>query len=158
MGTFYALGVIKSFNAKSTNVLSVDEWNKLLNEKIDTDLFDIITEGNHIRGRIKNNIFSDNIDDFYKKLKSITHEKDIDYFFLEYGTEIENYQDEDGIMYIHDSEGSSIALHIVFVSLFIEGKVLVEEFNIEPMLINWLFRHTDFGNRLAGCIVSDIVN
>lgn len=157
MGTFYALGVIKSFNAKSTNVLSFDEWNKLLNEKIDTDLFDIVVEGKHIRGSIKNNIFTDNIEDFYKKLKDITHEEDIDYYFHEFGTEIESYQDDYGIIYIHDSEGKNITLHIVFVSLFIEGKVLAEEFNIEPKLINWLFRHVDFGNRLAGCIVSDIV-
>ena len=157
MGTFYALGVIKSFNAKSTKAFSLNEWSKLLTEKIDTDLFNIIIEGNHIEGSIKRNMFSDNIEGFYKKLKDITHEENIDYYFHEFGTEIENYQECYRIMHIHDLDSNNIALHIVFVLLFIEGKVSVEEFNIEPKLINWLFRHIDFGNRLAGCIVSSIV-
>ena len=41
--------------------------------------------------------------------------------------------------------------------LFIEGKVLAEEFYTEPHLINWLFRHSNIQNKLAGCVISDIV-
>lgn len=35
-------------------------------------------------------------------------------------------------------------------------KVLVEEFSIEPKLINWLFRHANLDNCLAGAIISTV--
>lgn len=50
-----------------------------------------------------------------------------------------------------------ITLSAEFAILFIEGKVAVEEFSIEPNLMNWLFRHVDLSNPLSGCIMTDIV-
>ena len=56
-----------------------------------------------------------------------------------------------------DNEGNSIKLSTSMALLFIEGKVSVESFNIDPKLINWLFRHSDISNKLSGCVISDIV-
>ncbi len=42
--------------------------------------------------------------------------------------------------------------------LFIQGKVFVEEFSFEPKIINWLFRHIDISNSLAGCVMSDVLS
>lgn len=33
----------------------------------------------------------------------------------------------------------------------------MEEFFSEPLLINWLFRNSTIDNKLAGCVISDIV-
>jgi len=41
--------------------------------------------------------------------------------------------------------------------LFIEGKVLVEEFSYEPKIVNWLFRHSNISNPLTGCVMSDVL-
>lgn len=41
--------------------------------------------------------------------------------------------------------------------LLIEGKVGADEFSIEPLLINWLFRHSSFDNPLAGAVMSNII-
>lgn len=42
--------------------------------------------------------------------------------------------------------------------LFIQGKVLVEEFSFEPKLMNWLFRHINISNLLTGCVMSDVLS
>lgn len=40
--------------------------------------------------------------------------------------------------------------------LFIEGKVMAEEFKIEPKIMNWLFRHANIPNQLTGCVMSGV--
>ena len=60
-------------------------------------------------------------------------------------------------MRIPSPDGQSIDVRADMVLVFIEGKVMAESFSVEPVLMNWLFRHSDFGNPLAGTVVSSIV-
>jgi hypothetical protein len=158
MGTYYTLGIIKEFVAESHASYSEADWQKFLNEKIDTTLFELTikSEEKSLTGVLKKGIFENNIQDFYSKLVKITNDKAVDYYFEENGTDIDNYSDDSVEMYFYANENEEIIVTFRYVLLFIEGKVLAEEFSIEPKLINWLFRHCDFGNSLSGCIISSI--
>ncbi|MFH0925450.1 MAG: hypothetical protein V1872_07435 [bacterium] len=158
MGTFYALGVATNIDGcTSKKALSKKEWEDILNERFDLELFDLIIKDNSIKATLKQEIFKNNIKDFFQKLKDITMSENVDYYLEEYGDDVERYQTAEDSLCVLDKEGNEIELCVVFALLFIEGKVSVEEFNIEPKLMNWLFRHTNFGNKLAGAIVSSIV-
>jgi hypothetical protein len=159
MGTYYTLGVIKKFTAKYNDSYLETDWQKFLNEKIDTTLFNLIIEdeGKSISGVLKEGIFENNIQDFYSKLIKITNKNSINYYFNCYGVDINKYYDDSMKMNFYMDENKKIVVTFYYVSLFIEGKVLVEEFSIEPKLMNWLFRHCNFGNLLSGCIISNII-
>ncbi|MCI1763677.1 hypothetical protein [Heyndrickxia oleronia] len=58
---------------------------------------------------------------------------------------MEKYQDWVTRMTLQEYN-SNILLSAEFAILYIEGKVIIEEFNNEPKLINWLFRHSDLSN------------
>ncbi len=156
MGAYYRLGVIQQFTAESKKKLSKEKWEQILNERINIELFEIEFTNEKVSGVLKDKIFEDNIEDFYYKLKKITNNNDIDYYFNENGVQLDNYDLDRVRMYLCDDENEKVVINIEYVLLFTEGKVMAEEFNIEPMLINWLFRHCDFGNCLAGCIISTI--
>lgn len=156
MGTFYALGVVKKFIAKSNQTLNESNWKEILNERLDMEQYTINFRDNAIEGELKKEVFEKNIEDFYKKLVTITNNERISIYFEDSGTDIEKYQ--------HWVTGMTVKEHCLqitltaeFAILFIEGKVSVEEFSIEPYLMNWLFRHVDLSNPLSGCILTDIV-
>lgn len=158
MGTYYSLGIIKNFVAKSNEVISDLDWTHHLNQRIDLSLFDldISSHGMHIEGTLKEGIFEKNINDFYDKLEQITHRGDIKDYLEESGVEIDDYYDDYTSFFLKPNTYGEISVDITFATLFTEGKVLVEEFDMEPMLMNWLFRHADFGNCLSGCVISSI--
>lgn len=157
MGTYYGLGVIKNLSATSKeNKFLETEWRRLLSERIDMELFDIIFYENIIKANLKNIFFENNIEDFYVKLKKITTKESVSSYFKEYGTRLEDYPSQEMSIYLRDN-GKIVTIEIEAALLFIEGKVLAEEFNIEPLLINWLFKNSNFGNPLAGCVVSNII-
>ncbi|WP_050632259.1 hypothetical protein [Bacillus andreraoultii] len=156
MGTYYAIGVVKKFTTKSNQVLSEADWKDHLNERLDTEQYSIKFEDTSVEGVLKNLVFENNIEDFYNKLVNITINDRISYYFERSGTDIDKYQFWITGMTLKEYN-PNILLSVEFAILFIEGKVFVEEFSVEPKLINWLFRHTDLSNPLSGCIMSDIV-
>lgn len=156
MGTFYALGVVNKFTAKSNQTLNEANWNEYLNERLDTEQHTIIFRENAIEGELKKEVFENNIEDFYNKLVTITNNKRISIYFEDSGTDIEKYQHWVTGMTVNE-HNPQITLSAEFAIVFIEGKVSVEEFSIEPNLMNWLFRHVDLSNPLSGCIMTDIV-
>lgn len=81
----------------------------------------------------------------------------LDDYFETFGTDINDYQIENTFISFQNKDGLYIKLWFRFAMLFIEGKVLAEEFYTEPVLVNWLFRNSKIENKLAGCIVSSIV-
>ncbi len=157
MGTYYTLGIVKKFTAQTNAAISQDDWLKTLNERFDLTLFDLTFEDKTIKAQLKQNIFTADIADFFEKLKTITGMRHIDYFHQEYGDRIDDYPHESDRFTFVDSEKNEIKMFVHFIFVFTEGKVLVEEFSAEPRLMNWLFRHSNFDNRLAGAVVSGIV-
>lgn len=157
MGTYYALGVVKGFKAQTNHAISKDDWERILNERFDTELFHLVLENNSITATMKQGVFKENIEGLFQKLIDITGNKWIGDYFQEYGDMIENYPSQQCNFSVFDNDKNKIKLFIDFALIFIEGKVLAEQFATEPMLINWLFRHARFDNKLAGAIVSDII-
>lgn len=160
MGTFYTLGVIKNFKAYSDQPLTEKEWKEILNERVDLEMFDTKINNVDVEASLQSEIFSENISGFYETLRKILaprKNENMDYYEKEFGQDIENYQMGYTSLYLQGPQGSRVKLNITFALLFIEGKVVVEEFYTEPSLINWLFRHSKMENKLAGCIVSEIV-
>ncbi|TMN21850.1 hypothetical protein [Lentibacillus cibarius] len=156
MGTYYALGIVKKFTAKSNQELSEANWEDHMNERLDIDQYAVSVKDNVIEGVLKEKVFRENIEDLYNKLVQITNDRQVSVYLEDSGTDIEQYQTWRTGMTIKEYD-SNITLTVELVILFIEGKVIVEEFSIEPKLINWLFRHASLSNPLAGCIMSDIV-
>jgi hypothetical protein len=160
MGTYYSLGIIHKFKASSQQHLTEEEWERVLNDRVDLNLFDLTYDDSELAGSIDSNVFNENIADFYSILRKIlgkNRNENIDYYESEYGTEIKNYQKEYTRLQFEDEMGNSIRIDINFVLLFIEGKVFVEEFYTEPVLMNWLFKNSNIQNKLAGCIVSRVI-
>lgn len=93
MGTYYAMGIVKKFTAKSTQALSQTKWNKHLNERLDMEEYTMNFGDNAAEGVLNNEIFEKNIEDSYNKLVSITNNEQISIYFEDTGTDIENYQD-----------------------------------------------------------------
>ena len=127
---------------------------------MDVSLFDLQITDVKVEGSLRPGIFCENISNFYEVLRGILGVKRnpcLDYYEKEYGVNLDSYQMETTNLHIQNEDGLSIRLDLTFALLFIEGKVLVEEFYTEPVLINWLFRNSNIENKLAGCIVSEII-
>lgn len=161
MGTYYTLGIIHRFTARTERTLSKEEWIKLLDSRLDTSLFDLeILSDSGAKGILKANVFSDNITGFYRLLKDILgadRNDCIDYYEKEFGTDLANYQSEYSSFKIQTDQGYTVIINFDFALLFIEGKVLAEEFYSEPLLMNWLFRNSRMENPLSGCVISDVI-
>ena len=157
MGTYYGLGVATYFHAYSNTVFSIDKWKKILNERLDLDLYDVTINDSRVNGVLKEGIFQENIEDLYRILKEIAPYKQIDYYFKAYGTNIDDYDIGNTGMYLYDDDKNKIDFRAGLALLFIEGKVWAEEFSIEPKILNWALRHSTINNKLVGCIFGDIV-
>lgn len=155
MGAFYILGIVKKFEAKSTQALDQANWNQNLNERLDMEQYAVNLTDYTATGVLKEGVFEQNIETFYDKLVEMTGDEKIAIYFEHSGTDIEKYQIRDTMMKFeyHDVH---ITICATIAILFIEGKVFVEEFSFEPKLMNWLFRHTDISNPLVGCVMSDV--
>ncbi len=161
MGTFYTIGIIKYFEAKTTLIypkvtISEQHFEILNRNLLDISLYNTKIENEYLVGELKKEIFKENIEDLYKKLKQITGAPNIDYYFELYGKDIERYPDWPITIEI-DSKELPLLVSARYILLFIEGKVFAEEFNIEPRLINWLFRYGPINNKLTGCMISDVM-
>jgi hypothetical protein len=158
MGTYYSLNVVQSFETEPTTSLSLPEIETILNERFDLNLYNITFVKNSVKATLKPALFTENIEDFVNKLYRITNCSSRLKDWLEDPIRnIENYEPEFEKWTISDEEGNRINLRGYLVSLFLEGRVGAEEFEIEPLLINWLFRHSHFDNPLAGAIMSSIL-
>lgn len=157
MGSFYILGIVNKFEAKSTSSLNQAHWEQYLNERLDLKQYTTTLTDNTVNGELKEEVFKENIEDFYKRLIEITGDDKIAIYFEDSKTDIENYQSRTTGMTFkyHDTQ---ITISAEIVILFIEGKVFVEEFSYEPKIINWLFRHIDISNPLAGCVMNDVLS
>lgn len=156
MGKYYALGIVKKFKAKSNHALTQVAWEQYLNERLDLARYTLKFGDDVVEGKLNQNIFKENIEDLYDKLFQIISNDLVSAYFEYKGTDIEQYQTWMTGMSIKDYN-PSINLSAELAILFIEGKVFVEEFTIEPKLMNWLFRHVDLSNPLSGCIMTDVV-
>lgn len=155
MGTFYTIGIIKEFKVTSNEVLLMDTWHEKLADRLDLELFELKVEENKLFGKLKKDIFDENIEDFYSTLRKILGKKrnaNIDYYEKSYGKDLDEYPTEKNYVYLDE-----LKLETTFAFLFIEGKVLVEEFNSDPLLINYLFRNSTIENPLKGCVISEII-
>jgi hypothetical protein len=158
MGTFYSLGIVTTFTAKPSSSLTAQTLEQAVSERLDLELFDVEHQNGNLQGTLKSGLLQENLGDFCQKLKAIANgDKKIDYYFNEFGTNLENYPLEYCSVYFRDYENNEIKLQMYVLFLFIEGKVGADEFSIEPLLINWLFRHSSFDNPLAGAVMSDII-
>lgn len=157
MGAFYILGIINKFEAKFTNSLDQVHWEQYLNERIDLEQYTTTLTDFTVKGELKEGVFRENIESFYKKLVEITNDDNIATYFDDSKTDIDNYQSRHTVMTFQYPD-TQITISAEISVLFIEGKVFVEEFNFEPKIINWLFRHIDISNPLTGCVMSDVLS
>ncbi|MBB5325883.1 hypothetical protein HNQ34_002989 [Anoxybacillus tepidamans] len=160
MGTYYSLGIISEFVAESEKTLTQAEWEQLLTKRLDLSLFQLTIHDNKIYGSLYPEIFKENIKDFYQILKEIAgpnRSENIDYYEKKFGSNLDDYHYSGTVLFVEGSDGSLIKIGVRFALLFVEGKVSVEIFNTEPHLINWLFRNSKIENKLAGCVISEIV-
>ena len=157
MGTYYGLGIAGTIEAQARKPMSEEQWRALLVDRFDLELFDVTSNDSAFKAALKKEIFSENISSFFKALQQMTGCKNVDLYFNEYGTKMENYPKDEMLYFLPDLEGNRIRVFIRSVLLFTEGKVIAEEFAIEPKLINWLFRHVKLDNKLTGAVVSGIV-
>src|ERR1700691_1455837 len=126
MGTYYSLGLIKNFKAKSEVSLSESDWLHNLDQRLDASLFNLTVEadGKHIHGVLKEGVFENNIHDFHSKLMEITCRQIHNDYYEEYGTNIDKYySDTTGIRLRLEKNKEIIILEACCISLFIEGKV-----------------------------------
>lgn len=155
MGTDYTLGIVKEFTATASQ-MGPTEWEELLNQRLDIEQYNLKFEDGKAIGTLKEEVFEEDIEDLYRKLVAITDNGHMLNWLNNGGTDINRYDTWVTEMKFKRKSGS-FTLCAKLSVLFVEGKVLVEEFNTEPKLMNWLFRHADLSNRLAGCIMSDII-
>lgn len=155
IGTYYTLGIVKSFEATSYDALSKNEWKEFLNERFDIQQYSLHVEDKKVKGSLKKDVFEENIEDFYIKLVAMIEDDYILNWFNDHKTNMDKYDHWDSVLRFKH-KGNGIILTSELAMLFIEGKVLAEEFYIEPKLINWLFRHANLSNKLAGCVMSGI--
>ncbi|MEN1970393.1 hypothetical protein WMZ97_20250 [Lentibacillus sp. N15] len=160
MGTDYSIGVIRNFTAEANQNVSLEEWQTVLHDRLDLDCYTLTPQDTTLTGELDATVFRDNIAGFYQFLQYILEEDrnpNVDYYFEEFGTELSNYQNFPSYFSLKKKNGLSIQLHCNMALLFVEGKVMVEEFYTEPVMMNWLFRNSKIENKLAGCIVSGII-
>ena len=187
MGTFYTIGIINKFDARATKgtsrhyqfrdhlPLSETEWKEALGKRIDTAIFKLeMQEDGTIKGFLNNDVFNQNIKGFYDVLREILGEGrngNFDYYeknMIRNG-ELQEINDNDEYydtgypfewahpLRILNKDGVEIQINCQFIMLFIEGKVLVEEFFTDPVMINYLFRHSNINNPLKGAVISQVV-
>ncbi|MHA6250330.1 hypothetical protein ACXYMZ_00180 [Oceanobacillus sp. CAU 1775] len=157
LGAFYILGIVNKFEAKFTNPLNQVHWEQYINERIDLEQYTTTLTDFTAKGELKERVFKENIESFYKKLVEITKDDKIATYFEDSKTDIDNYQSRHTVMTFQYPD-TQITISAEIAILFIEGKVFVEEFSFEPKIINWLFRHIDISNPLAGCVMSDVLS
>lgn len=157
MGTYYGLGVVKTFQTRTIAALTTQELEKAVNERLNLDLFDVTITNHQLHGTLKANLFQDRIEDFFSKLQAIVTSSSVKFYWEEFGNDIDQYPYEDCTLKFSDAQNHQITIHMGVVFLFLEGKVSAEKFDLEPSLMNWLFRHSNFDNILAGAIISDII-
>jgi len=159
MGTYYSVGIVKEFAARGANAVDAQTLEKVVGERFDLGLFDTDFQNGCMTGTLKPGLFNEHIADFVEKLANIApnHRETITYYLEKYGRNIDQFPSENCQWVVHDANKKRIEIHASLLLLFIEGKVLAEQFSIEPALLNWLFRHSDFGNPLAGAVLSDII-
>lgn len=92
MGSFYILGIVNKFEAKSTSPLNQAHWEHYLNERLDLKQYTTTLTDFTAIGELKEEVFKENIEDFYKRLIEITGEDKIAIYFEDSKTDIENYQ------------------------------------------------------------------
>lgn len=158
MGTYYGVGVIRGFEVHALfSSYSQAEWEELLTKRIDLSLFDVKYEEKTARGKIKEQLFSNHIENLYKYLVDIVDQEHIGYYFQQYGNDLDEYGHWKTTYFMKGKKDEEIQFHVDLAILYTEGKVFAEEFYIEPFLINWLFKNSNIKNPLAGCIMSTIV-
>ncbi|NJK28154.1 MAG: hypothetical protein HC925_06195 [Coleofasciculaceae cyanobacterium SM2_3_26] len=158
MGTYYGLGIVNDFSTRTVQSLTAAQLEQAVDERLNLELFEIQRQNGQLVGNLKAGVFESHGGGFLSADKAIANcDRRVDEYFQEYGTNMGEYPDEFCSVYFRDSEGNEINLRMTVVFLFLEGKVGVEEFDIEPLLLNWLFRHSDFENPLAGAVMSSIV-
>lgn len=156
MGTFYILGIVNKFEANSANQLDQSHWEQYLNERMDLKQYTTTSTDYTVKGDLKKHVFKENIEDFYKKLFEMTGDDQTATYFEDSKIDIENYQSRTTRM-TFKYHNTQITIAAEIAVLFIEGKVLVEEFSYEPKIVNWLFRHSNISNPLTGCVMSDVL-
>lgn len=160
LGTFYTLGVITSFKVDSKSISTIKEWEEVLKERLDLDLFSLKIEESKLSGTLDPDVFKQNIHGLYAVLRKISSplcNGNIDYYEEIGGDSIDGYQNEYAELYIKTPNEKKLTIKCNFAMLFIEGKVSVEEFYTEPQITNWLFRNSNIENKLSGCMISDVV-
>ncbi|ADI26808.1 hypothetical protein [Geobacillus sp. C56-T3] len=160
MGTYYGLGIIKEFVARSEKSFTWSEWEQILTKRIDLCLFRLAAAEQRLSGSLYPEVFTENIHHFFQILRDIVgseRREPIDYYEKEFGSHLDNYPTAETFFLIEGPSGSPIIVEVRFAVLFIEGKVSVETFDAEPLLINWLFRNSPIKNKLAGCVISAII-
>ncbi|WP_175639143.1 hypothetical protein [Metabacillus schmidteae] len=183
MGTFYTLGIIRQFETtadkgpvnrwgREHRSLTREEWIKALRERIDPYIYHLeLQEDGSMHGFLKNEIFQQNINGFYDVLREILGERrntNIDHYAeftcnnkkgIHDDSDDSNGYSIEGAHPIHiiNKDGLGIKIKYDFIMLMLEGKVLVEEFNTDPVLINYLFRNSNINNPLKGAVTSQVV-
>jgi hypothetical protein len=160
MGTFYSLGIVQDFTAKSTGNTSIElgDLEVAVGDRLNLDLFSLRQGPGGLLGQLKPGTLEEHLEDFVRTLKQIANQHSrIDEYWNLYGCQWENYPREYWVMEFKNAQGQGIKLSGMALFLFIEGKVGADEFEIEPLLLNWLFRHSSLENPLAGAVVSIIL-
>jgi hypothetical protein len=159
VGTYYAIGIVKKFEAKAKRAIDLPSLEKAVGERLDLSLFDLSHADGKLEGTLKPGLFEEHIEGFVDRLTEIAPDSKstVRYCFESYGTDIDKYDSEYRRMRIPSPEGQSVDVRADMVLVFVEGKVMAESFSVEPVLMNWLFRHSDFSNPLEGAVVSGII-
>lgn len=92
MGSFYILGIVNKFEAKSTSPLNQAHWEQYLNERLDLKQYTTTLADYTLKGELKKEVFKENIEDFYKKLIEISGEDKIAIYFEDSKTDIDNFR------------------------------------------------------------------
>lgn len=156
MATDYSLGIVRGFTASSLWPISENEWKSLIQDRFNLDLYTIQIEDKQITGVLKEEVFTENIEDFYMNLVTMLGDDKVLFWLRSGGTNLDNYDRWPSRIALK-YDGMAIELEIELALLLVEGKVFAEVFTMEPRLINWLFRHSPIQNKLTGCVWSDIV-
>lgn len=162
MGTYYAIGIVKKFEAQARHAfspISPSALEEAVAKRWDLNLFDLSHADRTLEGTLKPGLFENNIKGFVDKLVEIAPdcESDLRFNFENYGADVDRYDSQPCRMTIPSPDGQLVGVRADLAPVFIEGKVLAECFTIEPVLMSWLFRHCDFGNPLVGAVASSII-
>ena len=159
MATYYAIGVVNKFQAKAKHAIDPSVLEEVVGERLDLSLFELSRLDDALEGTLKSGLFEKHIEDFVDKLAKIDPISDstIRFYFENYGTNIDQYDSKCVQMRISGPDRQLVDVRAEMALVLIEGKVIAECFIVEPVLVNWLFRHCDFGNPLARIVMSGII-